>query len=419
MKFRYDINALRALAVILVVLYHFDIPGFKFGYVGVDIFFVVSGFLMTKIIAEGISTSSFSFPVFMYKRAKRILPALITTVLGTTVIAWLLLLPSEFKTFAAHAITSTLFFSNEYYALSFGYFDAAPHTKWLLHTWSLSVEWQFYLFLPVLLLFFKSAKKSSVLLTIFFMTMISFGFSLFYNQTSNPRLYFGLETRAWELLFGSLAYYTSALYTLKQIRRFRFLLLLTLLLALPTITLIDGWPNPLALVPVATTGMLIAIKFDYQFFRSRGIFFVGLWSYSIYLWHWPVFALYRYFGALDSIDKVLGILISCILGAISYELVEKRLTNIALSSKRNSLNSIKILFAGGLTTSFLLIVFFSNGAEFRYSKKALAALSAINDTNKHFEKCTKKLTSLEHSCIYEGETPTITAIVYGDSQASA
>lgn len=146
-----EINGLRAWAVTLVVLYHFGVPGFSGGFVGVDIFFVISGFLMTKIIGRGLEASNFSIWTFYLARAKRIIPALLILCVVLLALGWFVLPPQDYRSLGTHILTSALFVSNIQYWREAGYFDAASHDKWLLHTWSLSVEWQFYLLLPLLL----------------------------------------------------------------------------------------------------------------------------------------------------------------------------------------------------------------------------------------------------------------------------
>ena len=147
--FRADINGLRAVAVIAVVLFHFGVAGFSGGFVGVDVFFVISGYLMTRIILGPLAEGRFSVLRFYLARARRIFPAL--TVLCVLMLAygWFTLSPIDYKLLSKHAGTSLLFLSNQVYWKESGYFDADAHEKWLLHTWSLSVEWQFYLLYPL------------------------------------------------------------------------------------------------------------------------------------------------------------------------------------------------------------------------------------------------------------------------------
>ena len=150
-QFRNDINGLRAWAVMAVILYHFGLPGFDGGFVGVDVFFVISGFLMTGIVTKGLERNSFTFSGFYLARARRILPALIVLCAVLVLAGKFVLLPDEYRTLGAHVLYSLGFVSNIEYWQAAGYFDAASHEKWLLHTWSLAVEWQFYMVLPVLL----------------------------------------------------------------------------------------------------------------------------------------------------------------------------------------------------------------------------------------------------------------------------
>lgn len=151
MQFRKDINGLRAIAVCAVVLFHFNAPWMPGGFAGVDVFFVISGFLMTGIILRGIQEKNFSLMKFYVARANRIIPALAVLCLVLLVVGWFHLTPMEYKTLAKHVVSSITFYSNHVYWGEAGYFTAASNEKWLLHSWSLSVEWQFYIIYPVIL----------------------------------------------------------------------------------------------------------------------------------------------------------------------------------------------------------------------------------------------------------------------------
>ena len=148
-SFRQDINGLRAIAVIAVVLFHFNASWMPGGFAGVDVFFVISGFLMTGIIFRGIEQENFSILKFYVARANRIIPALAVLCLVLLVFGWFYLTPLDYKALGKHAASSVAFLSNIIYWRESGYFDAASHEKWLLHTWSLSVEWQFYILYPL------------------------------------------------------------------------------------------------------------------------------------------------------------------------------------------------------------------------------------------------------------------------------
>lgn len=149
--FRHDINALRAVAIISVVFYHFELFGFNGGFVGVDIFFVISGFLMANIICQNISDRKFDVIEFYMSRSRRIIPALLAMTISTLSLGWFILLPSDYKELGGHARDTLLFISNIRYLNEAGYFDDASKSKWLLQTWSLSIEWQFYLLYPLIL----------------------------------------------------------------------------------------------------------------------------------------------------------------------------------------------------------------------------------------------------------------------------
>ena len=162
--FRMDINGLRAWAVVAVVLYHFGVPGFSGGFSGVDVFFVISGFLMAGIVVGGLENQSFSIFGFYMARARRIIPALLVLVVFVLVGCAFILMPSDYQQVGRHARESVFFTSNLRYLSEAGYFDVVSSEKWLLHTWSLSVEWQFYLLYPLVLALFYRLFPSRRLL---------------------------------------------------------------------------------------------------------------------------------------------------------------------------------------------------------------------------------------------------------------
>ena len=206
-QFRTDINGLRAYAVILVVLFHFKVLGFSAGFLGVDIFFVISGYLMSKIIIEKLNENNFTFFDFYLSRALRIIPALFFLILFITILGWFIFIPEDFKNFSKDARYSLTFLSNNlYYRQAGDYFAANTHDKALLHTWSLSVEWQFYLIFPILLVAFQKFIQPKKLMGLFLILLFSASLlsSIIITPKDSIYAFFSLTTRAWELIAGGL-----------------------------------------------------------------------------------------------------------------------------------------------------------------------------------------------------------------------
>ncbi len=206
-KFRADINGLRAIAVLSVMFFHFNqglVPG---GFAGVDVFFVISGFLMTSIIFRGLESNNFSLWSFLKARARRIVPALVTVISIVLALGYLFFEPLTYQLVGKHGFSSLLFISNITYANEAGYFDADSFSKLFLHTWSLSVEWQFYIVYPIVLIILsklfsiKTLKKIVVISAI-----IIFVFCVYFSSINKTLSYFMIYTRGWEMLFGSIAF---------------------------------------------------------------------------------------------------------------------------------------------------------------------------------------------------------------------
>lgn len=328
MSFRYDINGLRAIAVIAVVLFHFNpdwVPG---GFVGVDVFFVISGFLMTGIIFKGLNGDHFNLLNFYIARANRIVPALSVLCLVVLLIGYFLLIQSDsFAKLSNHVLSSVLFFSNVSYYLESGYFDANSKDKWLLHTWSLSVEWQFYIIYPIVLVAlrkFLSLDKLKIVIVIG--TVLGFGFSVVATIKWPDASYYLLPTRAWEMMIGAVAFlYPWRLSEKKN----KFAELVGLLLIFSSYVFISSdvpWPGHFAFFPVLGVYLVIIANQQSSLVTSNIVFqCLGKWSYSIYLWHWPVVGLSYLYG-LEITPKVVAIMffISVFLGWFSFCFFEVR-----------------------------------------------------------------------------------------------
>jgi peptidoglycan/LPS O-acetylase OafA/YrhL len=204
-KLRKDIQGLRALAVLSVVLYHFNHNYISSGFVGVDVFFVISGFLMTSIIYKGMSNKKFSVLQFYIARAKRIIPALSVVVILLLVFGYLFIEPLTYKEIGQHSLSSLLFYSNYIYFGESGYFDQSSKEKFLLHTWSLSVEWQFYIIYPLIMMaLYKLLPGKFFRQSLLLLFIASFLTSIYVTKSNPTYSYFMIATRSWEMLLGGM-----------------------------------------------------------------------------------------------------------------------------------------------------------------------------------------------------------------------
>ena len=323
MKFREDINGLRAIAVIAVVLFHFNTPFIPGGFAGVDVFFVISGFLMTSIIFRGLENNNFSVLSFYKARAVRIIPALLVVSTTVLIFCWFFLMPLKLEALGRHVIGSISFLSNIFYWQESGYFDTKSQTKWLLHTWSLSVEWQFYIIYPIALIILKKIISINNIKKILIVTtVIGLGISIYASYYWPSPAYFLFPTRAWEMLAGGLVFLYPVALNQPTKKYIEWVGLLLILLSYVFISKSDMWPGYLALIPVVGAALVILANNSNSPITSNKIMKnIGLWSYSIYLWHWPVVVIGHYFNI--EYWAVVGIPLSILLGFISYTVIEK------------------------------------------------------------------------------------------------
>lgn len=353
MIFRFDINALRAIAVISVILYHTDaslVPG---GFAGVDIFFVISGYLMTGVIVEKLWKDEFSYSVFLYARARRIVPALASLCLTLLVMGWFLSTPAEYKSIAQSASTSLLFFSNVLYYLQSGYFTASAHENWLLHTWSLSVEWQFYILYPLVILGITKALGKNIKALVFcllLLILISVIISAFFFYRSPIANFYLLPSRAWELLVGAVVYFFPTIKSGRVRSYVNLCALIVIFFSLFLSSSESGWPNITTVGPVIGTVLVILAADQHSYiFKNPVIKNVGLWSYSLYLWHWPMIVfLHQYYSVLSAQNYVVYCLILFLIAYVSYHLVERRF--------RTMRNIRTIIYASSVCFVFIIII---------------------------------------------------------------
>jgi peptidoglycan/LPS O-acetylase OafA/YrhL len=364
MNFRYDLNGLRAIAVIAVVLFHFNpawVPG---GFAGVDVFFVISGFLMTGIIFRGLENDNFNLFKFYVARANRIIPALAVLCLVLLVFGWFYITPLDYRALGKHVASSMGFLSNVIYWRESGYFDAASHEKWLLHTWSLSVEWQFYILYPIVLVALKKFLSLENLKRLIVIgTVLGFCLSVIVTMKWPNPAYYLLPTRAWEMMMGGVAFLYP--WSLSESRK-KAVELTGLALILGSYAFVSSdipWPGHFALLPVLGAYLMIVSNQQSSFITNNAFFqCLGKWSYSIYLWHWPVVLFGYSLGIADW--WLYGLPLSLILGSLSSIYIERiKFKSVDSITKIFFVKHIYLALMVGIASSYIYI---HNGIMNRY-----------------------------------------------------
>ena len=328
MQYRREIDGLRALAVIPVIFFHAGLSWLSGGFVGVDIFFVISGYLITSIILEQRAQDNFSLLTFYERRARRILPALFLVMLCCLPLAWLWMVPSQHKDFSQSLIAVTFFISNFLFWKQSGYFSAEADEKPLLHTWSLAVEEQYYILFPLFILIAWRLGRRNISYLIAFIALASFIFAQWLSRHMPSASFYILPTRAWELLAGSLVAFF--LFNREPISN-KHLSSLGLFLILASFFLLHEdlpFPSYFTLIPVLGTCLIILFSSSTWVAKvlSLKLFVgIGLVSYSAYLWHQPLLAFARV-KLLTQPPILLMIslaLLSFVLAAVTWRWVER------------------------------------------------------------------------------------------------
>ncbi|MGE8188084.1 acyltransferase family protein [Pseudomonas sp. NPDC086278] len=429
LAYRRDIDGLRAIAVIAVVLFHFGVPGFTGGFVGVDIFFVISGYLITSIIWNQRQAGRFSFADFWARRARRILPALFVMIIAVLAVGWFLLAPKDYEELGRSVRYQVMFVSNILFMRQDGYFDVASDLKPLLHTWSLAVEEQFYIVFPLLLTVLASRLKHWRL-ALFGVLLVSFGLSVWAVVHHPEKAFFLLPMRAWELLAGAmLAVAPRSQWRLTQAGAQLISAVGAGLILLAVFCYDKSTPFPGAAALLPTLGVVALIWSNGHrqtlvggLLASRVLVGVGLISYSWYLWHWPVFV----FASYASVDEPgpfdIGalILLSLVLGYLSWRFVETPFRERRLLAGRR-----QILIAAGVGVLVLGLagqaLRWTDGLPARLSAQALQYAKG-KEWRPELMRCLAddKTPDDKLFCHYGTPAPTASkALVWGDSHATA
>lgn len=428
MTYRSEIDGLRSIAVMAVVLFHFGVPGISGGFVGVDIFFVISGFLIGSILwGELASTGRISFSRFYARRIKRLMPAYSVVALVTFAFAWLIFLPFEMREFGKALIASTVYLSNILFYRQSGYFDSGAEEKVFLHMWSLSVEEQFYIVLPILLLVLSRNKTLLIiaLCAIFLASLIS---SIFITFSSQNAAFYLFQYRAWELLAGVLL----AIYGREKSFNWQvspWLSWLGITLVFGGIFFIDpakGFPGYQVIFPVLGTVLLILNGRDTnainRMLSLKTPVAIGLISYSLYLWHWPVFVLshYYYDGYGTAVEPAFWIALSMLLAWLSWRFVERPFR------RANAMSSTTV-FMSAAGASILLValgamLFLKDGLPNRFGPTAAIHINASADFLQDWSRCyvpeTGDFAGVE-VCPIGPENQAPKVVIWGDSHLRA
>lgn len=391
--YRRDIDGLRAIAVLPVVLFHLGVAPFSGGFIGVDVFFVISGFLITSIVYREQQAGDFSYARFYERRIRRLFPALAVMLLLTGVVAWFLLLPEDYKLFSEAQGLSVLFLANFHFWNKTDYFNDAVGNIPLLHTWSLSVEEQFYLLFPPLLLLLIRFVPRRVNLALFGLAALSLvGAQATVTRVPETAFYL-VHLRAWELLAGALLA-TGAVRPIAGQWLREGCAFVGLGLIAGSVFLLDkqtAFPGLSALPAVLGAALIIHAGASGSTLIGRllgvkALVFFGLISYSLYLWHWPlfVFAGYYQIAPLGAVEKLGLFVLACLLGWLSWRYVESPFRRAGEPSDRRRFFRRTGWVAGALVVISLPGTI-SKGAAFRLPD-AVAEISAVEEESIPFRR---------------------------------
>lgn len=423
-KYRPEIDGLRAVAVLAVVLYHaeFALRGdpFSGGFVGVDVFFVISGYLITSIILRESRDRGFSFADFYERRARRILPPLLVVMIAAIPFAWLLMRPDAVKDFAGSVLSSLAFGSNFWFWQEDSYWAAPNALKPFLHTWSLSIEEQFYVVFPVLLLLLNRFARGMTDWVFTAGFVVSLGFAHWLSGLDAVSSFYLLPTRAWELLAGAIL----AKLELERGRKSGIAIskiapLLGLMLIVGSVALFDAdtrHPSLLTFAPVAGTMMLIWYCRKGEIITcvlsAKPVVAIGLISYSFYLWHFPIFAFARIQDPdPTNLERIAHIALSVTLSVITYFVIEKPARNRKLISLAPF--AIATIAAYALVGGAMSYVFLKDGVWGRYTPSQLQILGA-GDVGSFADYVTADYDTRKNAA-FSDQDPSNDILIIGDS----
>ncbi len=423
LKYRPEIDGLRAVAVLAVIFYHaefiiFDINPFKGGFIGVDIFFVISGYLITAIILREINEGRFSLAQFYTRRARRILPALLFVMLVSLPFAYIYMMPKALNEYAGASLSTLGFGSNIWFWLEDSYTAEPSKLKPLLHTWTLAVEEQFYILFPPLIMGLMAFARRAILPVFIIGFLLSLQLAQTYSASNPDATFFLLHTRIWELLAGAILAKLELDRGRSPSRHSAYMPAIGLLaIAYAIVTFEDTILHPSYMTAIPVIGTMLVIWFSAdgkavtKILSLRSIVAIGLISYSLYLWHYPIFAFARIdMGELTFEIKLACLALSFILAGISYKCVEQPLRRDA----KPVTFALFILIVGNALVFANLYFHKTDGAKYR-----LAAYDSLFDVSTgdiiEGQSCFSPRPDLGAHCKFTRDGAKRTIIGIGDS----
>jgi peptidoglycan/LPS O-acetylase OafA/YrhL len=428
--YRRDIDGLRAVAVLAVVLYHAHVPLFGGGYVGVDVFFVISGFLITSILLPNAQAGRLGLALFYERRIRRIFPALFAVLGASFIAAWWLFLPDQFETLGRAAMSATLFVSNIFFRRqATGYFTSSHDPSPLLHTWSLAVEEQFYIVYPVCLFiaFRLSARRAPLILAA--VLIASFAASIWAIGHHPQGAFYRSSLRAWELLIGALLALDvmpvpARLWHREAMAGLGSALLLWSILTYTSATPFPGLP---ASAPCLGGALIIYAGIGGQTvvgrtLAIRPLVWIGLTSYSLYLWHWPILVFAgQYIGTLNGGVTAGAILASIAISALSWRFIEQPFRRPKALRRRTAFSLAVGAMAATMTVAGFILA--TGGLPSRLPKDVTEIADAARDSEPRLDNCSKAaFSNIERRqlcTIANSGAGSPSFILWGDSHAGA
>lgn len=429
LKYRPDIDGLRTIAVLGVILFHLSLPFIPGGFVGVDVFFVISGFLITGLIRDAVERNKFSFANFYIRRVRRLIPAAACTIIVSFIVSFLLLSGEHFKSSAASSVAALFSASNIWFWLESGYFDSSALTKPLLHTWTLSVEEQFYMVWPAALVFLLSARSRLVAPAILFISgCISLYFAWAWIRLDPTSPFFLMPFRIYEFAIGALLVWAPANRMPNKANEILLAVGLSVIAwCMATFTENTPFPSYTALLPCAAAALVIysgGAKRLGWLLRNRAMTWVGERSYSLYLTHWPVIVFYNYyiFTQPSTFDIVLMGVITLITAQAQYRYIEVplRVRGGSSPSVSNKRFTAYLAAPASLLVAFGVAVYSQNGWEWRIAtdKQASSEVTQAIDLRRNDWHNSLISTYSNAQDVGSRNPDAKTALIIGDSHAA-